>query len=40
MPKLDSTGKVYDSSQSRRVVEPNRPALGYWGAWIWVSGRC
>lgn len=35
--KEDSSGKVYSSSQSRRVVVPNRPVLGYCGAWIWVS---
>ena len=33
----DSSGKVYVFSQSRRVVLPKMPTLGYWEAWIWVS---
>ena len=24
-------------NQSSRVLLPKMPALGYWGAWIWVS---
>lgn len=31
-------GKVYVLSQSRRVDLPKMPALGYWEAWMWVSG--
>jgi hypothetical protein len=36
--KEDSRGKVYLFSQSRRVDFPKMPALGYWEAWMCVSG--